>query len=66
MSTRQYEKVGDGRILRWYKKRIAKVYPVREDQNLYCLCGNQIGIDEGHWYKMKQNAFEYSGRITKK
>jgi hypothetical protein len=62
----KYKKVCKGKILRCYKDRIVKVYPVRDQQDLQCLCGQIIGVDEGKWIKMKQSAFEYSGSITKK
>ena len=54
-----------GRILPCYKDRIVKFYSIRDQETVQCLCGQLIGIDEGEWIKMKQNAFEYSGRITK-
>ncbi|MBN2412848.1 hypothetical protein JXQ31_14260 [candidate division KSB1 bacterium] len=61
----KYKKIGKGRVLRCYKDRIVRYYPVRDRQNMQCLCGQIIGIDEGKWIKMKQNAFEYKGRIIK-
>jgi len=61
----KYKKIGKGRVLRCYKDRIARYYPIQDQQNVQCLCGQIIGIDEGKWIKMKQNAFEYKGRIIK-
>lgn len=62
----KYRKVGEGRVLRCYKDRIVKYYPIRDKGKIQCLCGQLIGVDEGKWIKMNQNAFEYSGNITKK
>lgn len=62
----KYNKIGKGRILRCYKARIVKYYPVRNRENLQCECGQLIGVDQGKWIKMKPNAFEYSGRMSRK
>ena len=62
----KYKKIGKGRVLRCYKSRILKYYPIQDKENLQCLCGQVIGVDEGKWIKMKQSAFEYSGSINKK
>ena len=62
----KYKKIGKGRILRCYKDRIVKVYTVRHQENVQCMCGKIIGVDEGKWIKMKQNAFEYTGSANKK
>jgi hypothetical protein len=62
----KYKKIGRGRVIRCYKDRIMKIYPIQDQQNLQCSCGEYIGVDEGKWFKMKQNAFEYSGTINKK
>jgi len=61
----KYKKIGKGRVLRCYKDRIVRYYPVQDGKDVLCLCGQLIGIDEGKWIKMKQNAFEYKGRIIK-
>jgi len=62
----RYRKVGKGRVLRCFKDRIAKRYKVQEAKDLVCECGQMIGTDEGKWFKMDQNAFEYSGTVTRK
>ncbi len=62
----KYEKAGKGRVLRCFKNRIARYYRIREAEGLVCECGQVIGTDEGKWYKMKQNTFEYSGAVTRK
>jgi hypothetical protein len=61
----KYNKVGKGRILRCYKDRIVKFYSIQDQKKVQCLCDQIIDVDEGEWIKMKQNAFEYSGSITK-
>jgi hypothetical protein len=62
----KYNKIGKGRILRCYKDRIVKTYSIKKQENVYCLCGQLIGIDEGKWIKMKQGSFDYSGSVTRK
>ena len=62
----KYEKIGKGRIWHCWKHRIKEDYSVHKGTEIRCSCGNIIGITEGKWIKMKQNAFEYSGVITKR
>jgi hypothetical protein len=62
----KYRKIGKGRVLRCYKDRIAKCYSNQDEKDLYCPCGQIIGIDQVKFYKMKQNAFDYAGSISKK
>ena len=62
----KYKKVGKGRILRCYKDRIIKCYSILNQETVQCLCGQLIGVDEGKWIKMKQNAFDLSGTVTRK
>jgi len=62
----KYKKIGKGRVLRCYKDRIVKYYIVQDQENVQCVCGQIIGVDEGKWIKMKQNAFEYTGSANKK
>ena len=57
----KYEKVGQGRVLRCYVSEIKNFYIEPVNDELKCNCGNIIGIHEGRWIKMKQNAFTYSG-----
>ncbi len=57
----KYIKVGKGRVLRCHKDRIVKDYARRDGNRVLCHCGNLIGIDEGHWIKMKQGSFTCSG-----
>jgi len=62
----KYEKVGKGRIWHCWENRIKEDHSIHNGEKIRCSCGNLIGIVEGKWIKMKQNAFEFSGTITKK
>jgi len=62
----RYKKIGKGRLWHCWKERIIEDYSVRHVNEIKCLCGNVIGIDEGKWIKMKKHSFTYSGSITKK
>ena len=62
----KYNKIGKGRVLRCYRSRIVKYYSIQNNENVQCVCGQIIGVDEGKWIKMKQNAFEYTGSANKK
>ena len=57
----RYLKIGKGRVLHCWKKRIIKDYSIHNGNRIVCQCGNLIGIDEGKWIKMKQKSFIYSG-----
>ena len=58
-----YMKIGKGKLLRCYKKRIKKYYLPPKDNNLICECGNILGKDFGRYYKMNQSTFIYSGKV---
>ena len=62
----KYKKIGKGKLIRCYNKRIVQDYSVREGNQVKCECGNLIGIAEGNLIRMKQQAFLYVGTITKK
>jgi DNA-directed RNA polymerase subunit RPC12/RpoP len=62
----KYEKIGKGRILHCWENRIKEDYSIHKGAEIRCSCGNLIGIIERKWIKMKQNAFEFSGTITKR
>jgi len=62
----KYEKIGKGRIWHCWEHRIKEDYSIHKGAEIRCSCGNLIGIVERKWIKMKQNAFEFSGTITKK
>jgi len=59
----RYDKIGQGEVLRCHKDRITKVYSLRIRGNkVVCVCGKDIGIDKGSFYKMVAKAFTYSGK----
>lgn len=61
----RYDKIGPGEVLRCHKERITKMYGSKSDgHKIQCLCGKDVGIDKGAYYKMIAKAFTYSG--TKK
>jgi hypothetical protein len=55
----RYIKIGKGRVLHCWKSRIVKDYSIHDGNEVKCQCGNLIGIDEGHWVKMRQHSFIY-------
>ncbi|KYK36253.1 MAG: hypothetical protein AYK19_09220 [Theionarchaea archaeon DG-70-1] len=61
----RYVKIGKGRLWHCWKKRIVKDYSIHDKKEVKCECGNIIGVDEGKWIKMKQNAFTYTGARLK-
>lgn len=62
----KYQKVGKGKVIHCWDMRILKDYSIRKGYNVYCECGNLIGVRVPKGIRMKQNAFGYSGTITKK
>ncbi len=38
----------------------------KEDNKVKCLCGKEIGIDKGTYFKMIGKAFTYSGTKVNK
>jgi hypothetical protein len=54
-------KIGKGRILKCYKKRMTKTYISIDDREIKCLCGNIIGYNEDTFIRMKQNNFIFTG-----
>ncbi len=58
----RYDKIGQGAVLRCHKERIAKMYGTEKNQDrIRCLCGKDIGIDKGRYFKMIGKAFTYTG-----
>lgn len=58
----RYDKIGPGEVLRCHKDQIKKMYGSRTDGNkIQCLCGKDVGIDKGTYYKMVAKAFTCSG-----
>lgn len=62
----RYDKIGPGEVLRCHKERIGKMYLTEEhDGRIFCICGKDIGIDRGSYYKMIAKAFTYKGTKRK-
>jgi len=62
----KYEKIGKGRLLHLWKKRIKEEFLiVRKNNEIFCECGNLIGVDIGIYIKLKKNSITYSGEIIK-
>jgi hypothetical protein len=58
----RYDKIGPGEVLRCHKDRIKKMYGSQESgHKVQCLCGRDVGIDKGSYYKMIAKAFTYKG-----
>ncbi|MCB2183307.1 MAG: hypothetical protein KQH63_14835 [Desulfobulbaceae bacterium] len=58
----RYDKIGPGEVLRCHKSRIQKMYGSKMDgHKIQCVCGKDVGIDKGTFYKMIAKAFTYSG-----
>ena len=63
----KYEKLGKGEVLRCHKARISRMLrgEVRHGE-LFCPCGNRVGLDKGTYWKMVAKAFLSSGaKVTK-
>ncbi|OWZ83532.1 hypothetical protein [Natranaerobius trueperi] len=60
----KYQKIGKGKVLRCYKKRIKRVYQGKVHSNkLICgSCNNVIGNLEERLIQMNQDSFTYSGK----
>ena len=58
----RYDKVGQGNILRCYRKKITREFKYKIiDERLICVCGKVIARDKGQYYDMVKHAFIYSG-----
>ena len=59
----RYDKIGKGEVLRCHKERIVKDYGncSTDGKRVFCLFGNNIGIDKGGYYKMIDRAFISAG-----
>ncbi|NYT11404.1 MAG: hypothetical protein GKC03_02495 [Methanomassiliicoccales archaeon] len=59
----RYAKMKKVKVLHCWKDRIERDDSIRDGEKVLCHCGNQIGVDEGKWIKMKQGSFTYSGTV---
>lgn len=57
----KYRKIGKGRVLRCWHSRIIQDFTIKEDDKVFCNCGNLIGSDDNLKVNMKQSAFIVSG-----
>jgi hypothetical protein len=57
----RYVKIGKGRLWHCWKGRIVEDCSIHQGKEVKCQCGNLIGVDEGKWIRLKQNAVTYSG-----
>jgi hypothetical protein len=62
----KYKKIGKGNLWHCWKNRIKQDNSVHCGNEIRCVFGNLIGIEEEKWIKMKQHFFEISGTVTKK
>lgn len=59
----KYLKMGEGRVLRCYQKRIRRLYGILEGGELRCSnCRNRIGIQKRGHIKMNQKEFTAKGQ----
>lgn len=59
----RYNKIGHGEVLRCHKERITKEFDnyTTKGHKIYCVCGKEVGIDKGLFYKMIAKSFTYAG-----
>ncbi len=64
----RYKKIGPGEVLRCHKERISKEFDncTLKGHKIYCLCGKEVGIDKGTFFKMIAKSFTYSGKKVNK
>lgn len=60
----KYVKIGKGKIWHCWKDRIIDDFSIIDGRVVKCKCGNQIGIDEGKWIKIKNHNVHISGTKT--
>jgi len=57
----RYVKIGKGKLWHCWKGRIVEDFSIHSGKNVFCKCGNLIGVDEGKWIKLKQHSIVTSG-----
>lgn len=60
----RYVKIGKGKLWHCWKDRIIEDLTRHKENNIFCKCGNLIGIDEKKWIKLKQHSVLISGTKT--
>jgi hypothetical protein len=61
----KYNKIGTGKVLKCFFTRISKDNTIRENGQVLCECGNQIGQLKVNYIKMKQGSFIHTGTKIK-
>ena len=62
----KYKKIGSGRLLHLWPKRIKEDYSIHEGDEVRCECGSLVGRDQGIWIKLKPQSFTYTGSYVRK
>jgi hypothetical protein len=62
----RYQKIGKGRLLHCWKARISSDHTVRAGFDVYCACGQHIGVEEGPWINLHGGSFTVQGSALKK
>ena len=52
----RYVKIGKGKLWHCWKGRIVEDLSIHDGKNVFCKCGNLIGVDEDKWIKIKQHS----------
>ncbi|MBN2380624.1 hypothetical protein JXM67_12555 [candidate division WOR-3 bacterium] len=62
----KYQKIGSGRLLHLWPRRIIEDHSIHEGKEVKCQCGNIVGSDQGIWIKLKPQSFTYTGSYIRK
>ncbi len=62
----RYQKIGKGKLLHCWLARISSDHSVREGDQVYCTCGQHIGVVEGPWINLHGGSFTVRGSALKK
>ncbi|HOP67653.1 MAG TPA: hypothetical protein PLM96_08295 [Methanoregulaceae archaeon] len=61
-----YQKIGKGKLLHCWKARITRDHTERAGDQVYCPCGQHIGVEEGPWINLHNGSFSVKGSALKK
>ncbi|EHQ34679.1 hypothetical protein [Methanoplanus limicola] len=62
----RYQKIGKGRLLHCWHTRISSNHSVRRGDDVYCTCGQHIGVVETKWINLHGGSFTVKGSALKK
>jgi len=62
----RYQKIGKGRLLHCWHTRISSSHTVRRGDDVYCTCGQHIGVIETKWINLHGGSFTVKGSALKK